>query len=83
MANTTGKKFGGRRKGTPNRLTSEVRSALKRVLHDEIEELPVLLKNLDAKNRVDVLVKLLPFVAPKVKEVSATSDEPIQSTWLL
>ena len=29
MANTTGKKYGGREKGTPNRLTKELRSILK------------------------------------------------------
>lgn len=28
MANTTGKKFGGRKKGTPNKTTAEVKKAL-------------------------------------------------------
>lgn len=28
MANTTGKKFGGRKKGTPNKVTATVRDAL-------------------------------------------------------
>ena len=39
MANTTGKKFGGREKGTPNKLTKELRSALKDVLFGEVEHL--------------------------------------------
>ena len=39
MANTTGLKFGGRTKGTPNRLTKEVRSILKEVLYFEISQL--------------------------------------------
>ena len=29
MANTTGNKFGGRTKGTPNKLTKELRELLK------------------------------------------------------
>ena len=29
MANITGKKYGGRQKGTPNRMTKELRSILK------------------------------------------------------
>jgi hypothetical protein len=29
MANTTGKKYGGRQKGTPNKLTKELRTLLK------------------------------------------------------
>ena len=32
MANTTGQKHGGRKKGTPNRLTRELRTILKDVL---------------------------------------------------
>ncbi len=38
MANTTGKKFGGRKKGTPNRLTKELRTILKNVLYNELEK---------------------------------------------
>ena len=37
MANTTGKKFGGRQKGTPNRLTKELRAVLKDLIHEELE----------------------------------------------
>ena len=29
--NTTGKKFGGRKKGTPNKLTAEVKEKIKRI----------------------------------------------------
>ena len=39
MANTTGKKFGGREKGTPNRLTKELRSVLKDIVYQELEEI--------------------------------------------
>ena len=39
MANTTGKKYGGRQKGTPNRLTKELRAILKDVLYNELEKL--------------------------------------------
>jgi len=36
MANNTGKKFGGREKGTPNVLTKEVRAVLKAVVFEEV-----------------------------------------------
>ena len=39
MANTTGKKFGGREKGTPNRLTKELRSILKDIVYQELEDI--------------------------------------------
>ena len=76
MANTTGKKFGGRQKGTPNKLTKELRSVLKDVLYEEIDRLPERLDELDTKNRLELLVKLMPFVFPKVQSVSPSLDEP-------
>ena len=77
MANTTGKKFGGRQKGTPNKLTKELRSVLKDVLYEEIDRLPERLDELDTKDRLELLVKLMPFVFPKVQSVSQSLDEPI------
>ena len=77
MANTAGKKFGGREKGTPNKLTKELRSALKDVLYDEIERLPHRLDALETKDRLELLVKLMPYVFPKVQSVSQSLDEPL------
>ena len=77
MANTAGNKFGGREKGTPNKLTKELRAALKDVLYDEIEQIPHRLAELEAKDRLELLVKLMPYVFPKVQSVSQSLDEPI------
>ena len=77
MANTTGKKFGGRQKGTPNKLTKELRSVLKDVLYEEIDRLPERLEELETKDRLELLIKLMPFVFPKVQSVSQSLDEPI------
>ncbi len=52
MANTTGKKFGGRQKGTPNRLTRELRAVLKDVLYEEIDRLPERLNELETKGTI-------------------------------
>ena len=35
--NTTGKKFGGRKKGTPNKLTAEVKKKVQSLLDGAIE----------------------------------------------
>ena len=51
MANTTGKKYGGREKGTPNRLTKELRTILKDVLYNELENIEELLESLEPKER--------------------------------
>ena len=65
MANTTGQKFGGRQPGTPNRLTSEIREMLKSALQNEIDLIEVHLMSLEPKERLEILVKLLPFILPK------------------
>ena len=51
MANNTGKKYGGRKKGTPNRMTKELRSILKDILYEEIEALQERLDALKPKER--------------------------------
>jgi hypothetical protein len=77
MANTTGKKHGGRQKGTPNRMTNELRSALKDILYQELEEIQDRLDLLEPKERVELLIKLLPYALPKVVSISHTANEPL------
>ena len=77
MANTTGNKYGGREKGTPNRITKELRSLLKDVMYDEIGALQERLDALNPKERVELLIKLMPYALPKVTSVSYTANEPL------
>lgn len=75
MANTTGKKFGGRVKNTPNRTTAQSKDIVQKVINAELGNLETLLSKLSAKDRVNALIKLLPFVIPKQSEISI--DTPI------
>ena len=77
MANTTGNKYGGRQKGTPNRITKELRSLLKDVMYDEIGALQERLDALNQKERVELLIKLMPYALPKVTSISHTTNEPL------
>tara|TARA_Y100000768_G_C23709472_1_gene555073 strand:- start:329 stop:568 length:240 start_codon:yes stop_codon:yes gene_type:complete len=77
MANNTGKKYGGRQKGTPNKMTKELRSVLKDLLYKEIEELEERLNNLKPKERIELIIKLMPFALPKVNPISHKANEPI------
>ncbi len=58
-------------------VRAELRSALKDVLYDEIEQIPHRLDELEAKDRLELLVKLMPYVFPKVQSVSQSLDEPM------
>jgi hypothetical protein len=69
-----GKKTGGRVAGTPNKVTSELRKTLKGVIANELEQLPGTLEGLPARERLELVIKLLPFCLPKVDKVSGSYD---------
>jgi hypothetical protein len=67
-------KTGGRKVGTPNKVTSELRKTLKSIVAAELDELPQTLADLPARERLELLIKLLPFCLPKVNTISGTYD---------
>jgi len=77
MANTTGNKYGGRQKGTPNRMTKELRTLLKDILYQELEQVRERLELLEPKERIELLIKLMPYIIPKVTSISHTTNEPL------
>tara|TARA_A100001015_G_scaffold234633_1_gene266190 strand:+ start:3103 stop:3351 length:249 start_codon:yes stop_codon:yes gene_type:complete len=78
MANTTGKKHGGREKETPNVLTKEEREVLKVVVFEEVALIQNHLKGLDPKVRLQILIKLLPYVCPKLDNIQYELGEPME-----
>ena len=70
-------KHGGRKKGTPNRLTKEVRAVLKEVVFNEMLEVETHFEKLDPKTRIELLIKLMPYVCPKIGSESFNLNEPI------
>ena len=68
MANTTGKKYGGRELGTPNKLTKELKQAINNVIYQEMELITDHINKIEPKERLDLLVKLLPYVIPKATQ---------------
>jgi len=81
MANTTRIKHGGRQKGTPNRLTKELRTVLKDVIYNELENIEDRLDQLEAKQRIELMIKLMPYVFPKLHSSSHTMNEPMETDW--
>jgi len=71
-----GKKTGGRGKGTPNKLTSELRGVLKIIIFQELENLLFYLDQLEPKARLEIIIKLIPFVLPKTHSINPDNDEP-------
>ncbi|MDC3132773.1 hypothetical protein OA501_01005 [Flavobacteriaceae bacterium] len=77
MANTTGKKYGGRQKGSPNKMTKELRNLLKDILFQEFDDFQERLELLKPKERLELIIKLMPYIFPKVTSISHTTNEPI------
>jgi len=82
MANTTGKKYGGREKGTPNKSTKEIRKILNDIVHKELEKVEENLNTLEPKQRLEVLIKLMPYVLPKVESTSEGDSESKPIQWV-
>ena len=66
MVNTKGIKHGGRQKGTPNKITSELRDLPKQLIDWELNSLSKRHYELKPNDRVELLVKLFPYLMPKV-----------------
>jgi hypothetical protein len=62
------KKYGGRVKGTPNVTTKELRERISRIVDATFSELE--LNNLNNKERIELLGKLLPYIAPRLTAIT-------------
>ena len=57
-------------------ITKDLRNQLKELVKSELEQLPEYLNDMEPKERLDILLKLMPFVLPKVKGVNHSLGEP-------
>ena len=66
--NTTGKKFGGRTKGTPNKLTSKIKEKLSNVISEAIHSLDI--ENMSKSEKLKLIQLGLPYIVtkPKIQE---------------
>ena len=76
MANTTGKKFGGRTKGTPNKTTEEIRESFQELISGNLDKLKEDLEGMEAEKRVKYVIELAKFVVPTLRatDLSTSAD---------
>ena len=65
-----GEKTGGRAKGTPNKVTQEVRELFNELVRENLPQLRLDLATLEPYQRVNALVKLSQFILPKPTEAT-------------
>lgn len=63
--------MGGRQKGTPNRVTAELRQWVARLIDANREQLEEDIQLLDPKERLDVIEKYMQYVLPRRQAVRA------------
>ena len=61
--NTTGNKFGGRTKGTPNKLTSKIKEKLSCIISEAIDSLD--LETMSKSERLKFIQLGLPYIVTK------------------
>jgi hypothetical protein len=57
----------GRPKGTPNKITSAIRNWIVELINDNREQLQQDIQQIEPKDRLAFIEKLLPYVLPKVE----------------
>ncbi len=76
-----GIKTGGRKKGTSNKLTGTVKEMITQFIENEIKHLPGILKQLEPKEKAELIIKLLPYIVPKIAPADAPKDITPQERW--
>lgn len=56
-------------------LTLDIRDRLKGIVEQEIDRLPKLLEGLKDKERLDVILKLMPLIIPRVQSIHYSKNE--------
>jgi hypothetical protein len=75
MSRTKGiQKTGGRAKGTPNKMTTEVKAWLAGLIDKNRRQIERDLEQLEPKDRILMLEKLMQYVIPKMQSVDARVD---------
>lgn len=83
MANATGKKFGGRTKGTPNKCTAQAKALLVDLIAgqtDRNQEAPDKVFECNKREYLQIMVRLLPYAIPKAEPERPTECEKL--SWL-
>lgn len=67
-------RLGGRQKGTPNKVTASVKEWISKVINKNRRQMERDLKELEPKERLMMLEKLMAYVIPKQQAVTADVD---------
>jgi hypothetical protein len=65
---------GGRPKGTPNKITAELREWISQFINENKDQIQKDFLSLDAKDRIQMFEKLLKYALPSLQSTTLTTD---------
>lgn len=65
----------GRPKNSGNKSTAETKTLLHNIVGNQLDEVENLLSTLEPKEKLDAIIKLLPYVLPRQSEIAIDSKE--------
>lgn len=75
-----GAKTGGRKKGTPNKMTKEVREMIQKFVENKWEDFMLAYDAIEKpSDKCYIMTSLLPFIAPKMASVEYKGDAPVMT----
>lgn len=76
-----GLKTGGRQKGTSNKLSGTVKEMITQFVENEVRHLPGLLTQMKPKEKADLILKLLPYIIPKIAPADTSTQKKPEESW--
>ena len=73
--NTTGKKFGGRTKGTPNKLNSEIKDKLSSIISEAIDSFDI--ADMTKAERLKLIQLGMPYIITKPQQEEIQEQQNI------
>ena len=73
-----GFKSGGREKGTPNKISVQLKEVLTKYVESELNTLLPMVGELNTTERLNILAKLLPYIMPKAEYKEDIFIPPIE-----
>jgi len=73
--NTTGKKFGGRQKGTPNKLSNKIKEKLSKLIDEVIASFDI--EDMTKAERLKLIQLAIPYVLTKPQQEEVEQQQNI------
>jgi hypothetical protein len=73
-------KTGGRRKGTPNKTTADLKNWVFEFVSNNLEEFKSKFKDLEKEQQITIVMKLLPYILPKQTENKISIDDELSKS---